>query len=40
MKIGAKYILRKIIEALLNQLVNEGKIDRATAQNIIDAGKA
>lgn len=40
MKIEAKDNLRKIIEALLDQLMHEGKIARATAQNIVDAGYA
>ena len=40
MKIEEKYNLRKIIEALLNQLLHEGKLtgqQLKTAQNIIDA---
>jgi len=38
MRIEENYNLRRIVEALINQLVAEKKLDNATAQGIIDAG--
>ena len=40
MRIEENHNLRKIVEALINQLVATGKIDNATAQNIINEGKS
>jgi hypothetical protein len=39
MRIEQNYDLRRIVEALINQLTVDNKIEASTAQGIIDAGK-
>jgi cystathionine beta-lyase family protein involved in aluminum resistance len=40
MRIEENYNVRRIVEALINQLVADKKIEESTARNIIDIGRS